>query len=75
MKHISNLQYLYILCLSVCLFFFVTDKRKNGLADRAQILCGPHKTTVKFYESVRLGRGGKSPDMNHYILEIKDFRP
>ena len=35
----------------------MTDKRKNGLADRAQILCGPHKTTVKFYESVRLGRG------------------
>ena len=38
------LPYLYInlACLSVCLFvcLFVSNKRQNGLTDRAQIFCG-----------------------------------
>ena len=35
-------QYINLACLSVCLSvcLFVSNKRQNGLTDRAQIFCG-----------------------------------
>lgn len=47
-------RYLYILWLSVCLFFG-PDWRQNGSTDRSQILCvGVHMTPEKVYETSKL---------------------
>ena len=42
MTHLTTLSSIYKFGLSVCLFvcLFVSNKRQNGWADRAQIFCG-----------------------------------
>ena len=42
-----DLENIFVLCLSVCLF--ASNKRQNGWTDRTQIFCGPRVTPGKGY--------------------------